>query len=78
MTLSLAIVEVKRFAAQGGRTILEACADKGNGRDPEGLARISRESGLNVVMGSGIYLGSRARARAPRWQRARDRRPHRA
>ena len=29
---------------------------KGNGRDPEGLARISRESGLNVVMGSGIFL----------------------
>ena len=51
-----AIREVKRFAAQGGRTILEACADKGNGRDPEGLARISRESGLNVVMGSGIFL----------------------
>ena len=51
-----AIVEVKRFAAQGGRTILEACADKENGRDPEGLARISRESGLNVVMGSGIFL----------------------
>ena len=51
-----AIVEVKRFAAQGGRTSLEACADKGNGRDPEGLARISRESGLNVVMGSGIFL----------------------
>jgi len=51
-----AIVEVKRFAAQGGRTILEACADQGNGRDPEGLARISRESGLNVVMGSGISL----------------------
>jgi phosphotriesterase-related protein len=51
-----AIVEVKRFAAQGGRTILEACADQGNGRDPEGLARISRESGLNVVMGSGIFL----------------------
>ena len=51
-----AIVEVKRFAAQGGRTILEACAHQGNGRDPEGLARISRESGLNVVMGSGIFL----------------------
>ena len=51
-----AIVEVKRFVAQGGRTILEACADQGNGRDPEGLARISRESGLNVVMGSGIFL----------------------
>jgi len=51
-----AIVEVKRFAAQGGRTMLEACADQGNGRDPEGLARISRESGLNVVMGSGIFL----------------------
>jgi phosphotriesterase-related protein len=51
-----AISEVKRFAAQGGRTVLEACADQGNGRDPEGLARISRESGLNVVMGSGIFL----------------------
>ncbi len=51
-----AISEVKRFAAQRGRTIMEACADKGNGRDPEGLARISRESGLNVIMGSGIFL----------------------
>ena len=54
--IELAIVEVKRFAAQGGRTVLDACADQGNGRDPEGLARISRESGLNVVMGSGIYF----------------------
>jgi phosphotriesterase-related protein len=51
-----AISEVKRFAAQGGHTIMEACADKRNGRDPEGLARISRESGLNVIMGSGIFL----------------------
>ena len=51
-----AIREVRRFAAQGGKTILEACADAGNGRDPEGLARVSRESGLNVVMGSGTYL----------------------
>ena len=51
-----AIREVRRFADQGGKTILEACADAGNGRDPEGLARVGREAGLNIVMGSGIYL----------------------
>ena len=51
-----AIREVRRFAGLGGRTILEACADAGNGRDPEGLVRVSRESGLNIVMGSGVYL----------------------
>lgn len=51
-----AIREVRRFADLGGRTILEACADAGNGRDPLALARVSRESGLNIVMGSGVYL----------------------
>jgi phosphotriesterase-related protein len=41
--------------AQGGKSIIETSAD-GNGRDPEGLAEISRTTGLNIIMGTGYYL----------------------
>jgi phosphotriesterase-related protein len=50
----LMMEEVSHFAAAGGETIV----DQGNiglGRDPEALARISRVTGLNVIMGSGYY-----------------------
>ena len=46
--------EVALFAAAGGRTVV----DQGNiglGRDPDALARISRVTGLNIIMGSGYY-----------------------
>lgn len=53
----LAIVELKDFAAHGGRTVVEPTC-QGIGRDPRALRRISEASGLNIVMGAGYYLGS--------------------
>jgi len=52
---ALATKELQRFVAQGGKSIIETSAD-GNGRDPEGLAEISRATGLNIIMGTGYYL----------------------
>ncbi|WP_250562424.1 phosphotriesterase family protein [Sphaerisporangium fuscum] len=52
---AVAVEEVARFAARGGRTVLEVTPD-GLGRAPAELARIARATGLNVVMGCGFYL----------------------
>lgn len=46
--------EVLAFPAAGGRTIVEV-TPIGVGRDPQRLLRLSRASGLNVVMGGGWY-----------------------
>ncbi|HWJ73048.1 MAG TPA: phosphotriesterase [Kaistia sp.] len=51
----LAIAELKDFASQGGRTVVEPTC-QGIGRDPLALRRISEAAGLNVVMGAGFYL----------------------
>ncbi|MGV9775560.1 phosphotriesterase family protein [Streptosporangium sp. NPDC003464] len=51
----VAIEEVARFTARGGRTLLEVTPD-GIGRAPGELARIARAGGLNIVMGCGFYL----------------------
>jgi phosphotriesterase-related protein len=53
----LAIAELKAFAAEGGRTVVEPTC-QGIGRDPRALRRISDATGLNIVMGAGYYLGS--------------------
>ena len=50
-----AIDEVQRFKAAGGRTIVEATTF-GIGRDPHGLVRIARATGVNIVMGAGYYV----------------------
>lgn len=55
--VGLAVREVRRFTAVGGRTIVEQTC-RGIGRDPRGLARISSETGVHVIMGSGYYLQS--------------------
>ena len=52
-----AIREVERFKRAGGRSVVEM-SNNGLGRDPEALARISRATGLHILMGSGYYLGS--------------------
>ncbi|MCA9859570.1 MAG: phosphotriesterase, partial [Thermomicrobiales bacterium] len=52
--VELAIAEVSHFRALGGSTIVEVTSC-GLGRDPIGLARVSRETGVNIVMGSGWY-----------------------
>ncbi|MFJ6661848.1 phosphotriesterase [Streptomyces sp. NPDC091377] len=53
--VDLAAEEAARFAAAGGRTIVEQTCS-GIGRDPAGLVAIARRTGLNVVMGCGFYL----------------------
>ncbi|GAA3076673.1 phosphotriesterase family protein [Streptosporangium carneum] len=46
--------EVLAFAHNGGSTMVEV-SPIGVGRDPEALLRLSRASGLNIVMGGGWY-----------------------
>jgi phosphotriesterase-related protein len=53
----LAIKESLKFKMEGGKTIVEL-TNIGICRDPSGLARISRATGLNIVMGSGYYFGA--------------------
>lgn len=62
-----AIDEVMRFKVAGGRSVVEL-SSIGFGRDPQALARISRATGLNIIMGSGYYLevslGDRLKAKS--------------
>ena len=50
-----AIEELNHFVEYGGKTIVDP-TNLGIGRDPSALQRISRRSGLNIVMGAGFYL----------------------
>ena len=52
---NLAVKEAMRFKLAGGCTIVEM-SSIGLSRDPMGLARISRATGLNIIMGTGFYL----------------------
>ena len=52
-----AITEAQRFADTGGGTIVDV-TNPDLTRQPEALARISRATGLHVVMGCGRYVGS--------------------
>ena len=49
-----AIREAMHFKASGGNSIVEL-TNVGLSRDPKTLARISRMTGLNIIMGSGYY-----------------------
>ena len=49
-----AVSEAMRFKLAGGGTICDV-TPLGIGRDPLGLARIARATGLNIVMGAGYY-----------------------
>ena len=51
-----AIAEVERYGRFGGGTMVDATTI-GIGRDPLALTRISRATGVNVVMGAGYYVG---------------------
>ena len=55
--VELAAEEVARFRNFGGRTIVEV-TNLGVGRDPQGLQQVSRRSGVQIVMGSGFYIGA--------------------
>lgn len=51
----LAKAEVARFAAWGGKTVIDATC-LGIGRNPAALRRIANATGLNIIMGTGFYL----------------------
>jgi phosphotriesterase-related protein len=50
-----AIAEVRRFRLAGGDTVVDPTC-RGIGRDPRALQRISRATGLQIIMGAGYYL----------------------
>jgi phosphotriesterase-related protein len=62
----VAIAEVQRFADLGGQTILEATSAS-IGRDPLALRRISEQTGVQIIMGAGLYLDSSMPAEADEW-----------
>ena len=51
----LAIKEALLYKWAGGKTIVEL-TNIGLARDPLGLARIARATGLNIIMGAGYYV----------------------
>lgn len=51
---ALTIQELREFTRRGGRTICDPTTEE-IGRNPRGLARISKAAGINVLMGSGWY-----------------------
>ena len=50
------IAEVGLYKQFGGSAVVDA-TNIGLGRDPVGLARISRATGVHVIMGSSFYVG---------------------
>lgn len=50
-----AISEVNEFKISGGNSIVDTTS-RGIGRDPKGLALVSRATGTHIVMGSGYYV----------------------
>ncbi len=53
---AVAVEELNFFKRAGGDTVVDASLP-GIGRDPEALARISKATGLNIIMGTGFYVG---------------------
>lgn len=52
----IAVNELTFFKNAGGNTVVDASLP-GIGRNPAGLARISERTGLNIIMGTGFYVG---------------------
>jgi phosphotriesterase-related protein len=52
---STAIAEAQDYFRAGGTTLVDVTS-VGIGRDPQALLRISRATGLNIIMGSGYYI----------------------
>jgi phosphotriesterase-related protein len=50
-----AVEEVMAFKLAGGNSVVEM-SNIGLGRSPKSLARISRKTGLHIIMGSGYYF----------------------
>jgi len=56
MDTAVAADEIARFRDAGGKTVVDATLP-GIGRDPAALAAISKATGLNIIMGTGFYVG---------------------
>jgi phosphotriesterase-related protein len=56
LDVDTAISELSRFKEVGGGTLVEM-SNIGLCRDPEGLVRISNETDVHIIMGSGYYVG---------------------
>jgi phosphotriesterase-related protein len=56
-----AVEEVTAFQLAGGNSVVEM-SNIGLGRSPKSLARISRKTGLHILMGSGYYFEQSIRA----------------
>lgn len=52
----VAVHELNFFKKAGGNTVVDASLP-GIGRDPAALVRISQKTGLNIIMGTGFYVG---------------------
>jgi phosphotriesterase-related protein len=55
LDVKVAIEELAHFVEYGGRTVIDP-TNVGIGRDPSALQRVSRRTGLHIVMGAGFYL----------------------
>lgn len=53
--LDEAIAELMQYKMAGGGTVIEVGVP-GIGRDPVGLARVSRATGLNIICSTGMYI----------------------
>ncbi|MHA1566599.1 MAG: phosphotriesterase-related protein, partial [Alphaproteobacteria bacterium] len=51
----LSVSELGQFADLGGRTVVDP-TNNGIGRSPDTLRKISRKTGLNIIMGAGYYV----------------------
>lgn len=54
---AVAVEELNFFRRAGGNTVVDASLP-GIGRDPEAYVRISEKTGLNIIMGTGFYVGA--------------------
>jgi phosphotriesterase-related protein len=57
LDVNVSIEEVQQFRDLGGQTVVDPTT-LGMSRDPLALQMISRKTGLNIVMGTGFYLGN--------------------
>ena len=53
--IDVAIQELEHYSGLGGGSLVDASCI-GIGRDPVALQRISRKTGLNIIMGTGLYV----------------------
>lgn len=56
--IPIQIEEVELYKQFGGSALVDA-TNIGIGRDPIGLTRVSRATGVHIIMGSSFYVGSR-------------------